>query len=85
MQKRHIPVLICRLLALFFLGAAIGVITAMLSTPLLWKLEKPTGMELAGHSGPAESIIWLFAAAFGAAFAGFFLLRRRTAIKKERS
>ena len=68
-------------IALFFLGAIIGVMLAILATPLLWKLEEPTGLELAGHSGPGENVIWLFAIVGGAAFAGIFLRRR---LKKER-
>ena len=41
-------------------GAAsvpLAFITAMLLTPVLWRLEPVLGMELAGHSGPAE---WIF-------------------------
>ncbi len=34
----------------------LGVVTAFLLTPFLWRLEKPTGLELAGHSGPAEAV-----------------------------
>jgi hypothetical protein len=29
----------------------------MLLTPVLWKLEGPLGIELAGHSGPSD---WVF-------------------------
>ncbi len=63
-------------IGLFILGAIIGVMGAILSTPLLWKLEEPTGLELAGHSGPGENVIWLFALVFGTTFAGLFLWRR---------
>jgi hypothetical protein len=38
------------------LGFFFGVVACFLSTPFLWKLEAPTGLELAGHSGPAD---WL--------------------------
>jgi len=36
----------------------------MLVTPVLWKLEPVVGVELAGHSGPADWIIWTLAVAF---------------------
>ncbi|MDP6705696.1 MAG: hypothetical protein QF893_05085 [Alphaproteobacteria bacterium] len=50
--------------ALLLLPALLlGVVTSFLSTPLLWRLEKPTGLELAGHSGPAEAV-FLVAIAF---------------------
>ncbi|TNE28592.1 MAG: hypothetical protein EP349_07700 [Alphaproteobacteria bacterium] len=65
----------------FVFGAFIGAMLSLFCTPLLWKLEKPTGLELAGHSGPAEGVIFLFAFIFGTVFAGVFLLRR---IKKGR-
>jgi len=42
------------LLGVAFLGFFVGVVGCFLSTPLLWKLEAPTGLELAGHSGPAD-------------------------------
>ncbi len=41
-----------------------GAVTSFLLTPLLWRLEQPTGLELAGHSGPAEVVIYLAIAAF---------------------
>lgn len=34
-----------------------GVIVSFVLTPLFWKLERPLGLELAGHSGPAEWVI----------------------------
>jgi len=43
--------------ALFLACIPLTFLTAMLLTPLLWKLEAPLGIELAGHSGPAE---WVF-------------------------
>jgi len=72
-------------IALFILGGIIGVMSAILSTPLLWKLEEPTGLELAGHSGPGESVMWLFTLVFGTAFSGLFLRIRLRPIKKEQS
>ena len=50
-----------RIAAVVALAAAASVplafITAILLTPVLWRLESVLGMELAGHSGPAE---WIF-------------------------
>jgi hypothetical protein len=33
-------------------------VVAMLLTPALWRLEAVVGMDLGGHSGPSEWIIW---------------------------
>lgn len=45
-------------LALSGLGGAIAaVLVCILSTPLMWKLEGVLGLELAGHSGPADGVI----------------------------
>jgi hypothetical protein len=41
-------------------GFVIGFIAAMLCTPLLWKLEPVLKMELAGHSGPSDWVMWIF-------------------------
>jgi hypothetical protein len=38
-------------------GLPLGWITAMLLTPLLWRLEPVLHVELAGHSGPSD---WVF-------------------------
>ena len=38
-------------------GLPLGWITAMLLTPLLWRLEPILHIELAGHSGPSD---WVF-------------------------
>jgi hypothetical protein len=35
---------------------------AMVLTPVLWRLEGVTGVELAGHSGPSD---WIIGAIFG--------------------
>ncbi len=48
--------LIAALLA-FLVGLPLGWITAMLLTPLLWRLEPILDLELAGHSGPSQ---WVF-------------------------
>lgn len=37
-------------------------LVSMLLTPVLWRLEPVVGIELAGHSGPAD---WIIAAVFG--------------------
>ena len=52
-----------------------GVTLAMLSTPLLWKLEEPLHLELAGHSGPADWVI-LGSGLIAALAAGAFTYRR---------
>ena len=39
-------------------------LTGMLLTPVLWKLEPVLGMELAGHSGPCDWILWTLFALF---------------------
>jgi len=44
------------MLGLAGVGFVGGVVGCFLATPLLWKLEAPTGLELAGHSGPSD---WL--------------------------
>ena len=66
-------------IAIAFLGFFFGVVGCFLSTPLLWKLEAPTGLELAGHSGPSDWLL-LTAGFVGAALAvGFHHWRiRRT-------
>ncbi len=48
------------MVAVALLGFFLGVMGCFLCTPLLWKLEEPTGLELAGHSAPAD---WLLVAA----------------------
>jgi hypothetical protein len=55
-------------IAVALLGFLSGVVACFLSTPLLWSLEAPTGLELAGHSGPSD---WLLTTAglLGAALA----------------
>jgi hypothetical protein len=44
---------------LAFVGFGIGCLLCLLATPLWWQLEGVLGIELAGHSGPAD---WLFLA-----------------------
>jgi hypothetical protein len=57
-------------------GALVGSFLAMLATPLLWKLEAPTGMELAGHSGPSDGVLSGFALC--GALIGFCAAKRIT-------
>ena len=38
----------------------VGWIMAFMATPLLWRLEGFSGLELAGHSGPADIVILVF-------------------------
>ena len=54
-------------------GVPTGLIAAFLATPLWWKLEPITGLELAGHSGPAD---WLLAACTGSFVIIAFLVIR---------
>jgi len=46
-----------------FIGLIAGWFMGMLLTPTLWKLEGPLGMELAGHSGPADWLLGTFSIA----------------------
>jgi hypothetical protein len=42
-------------------GAAVIPVTVIVGavlTPALWKLESTSGLELAGHSGPADWVSW---------------------------
>lgn len=39
------------------LGVPGGALAAFLLTPLLWRFEPKVHMELAGHSGPAGTVI----------------------------
>jgi len=44
--------------AILLLTSVVGWIGGFLLTPLLWQLEEPLGLELAGHSGPADWVLW---------------------------
>jgi hypothetical protein len=70
-------------------GFIFGFIAGILCTPILWKLEPILNIELAGHSGPADWVMFFF---FGAsAIAIEFLLvfsyrrSRRAAAKNANS
>lgn len=44
------------------IGLPLGWVVSMMLTPVLWKLEPILHMELAGHSGPSDSVfyvVWL--------------------------
>ncbi|HLY43902.1 MAG TPA: hypothetical protein VKR52_22005 [Terracidiphilus sp.] len=55
------------------LGLPAGWILAMALTPLLWRLEAPLHMELAGHSGPSD---WIFYLVWALVIPAFFLFFR---------
>jgi H+/Cl- antiporter ClcA len=77
---RAIQIVVVSAFALF-VGLITGWFTGMLLTPTLWKLEGPLGMELAGHSGPADWLLGTFSIT-GAivvwAIAYFGVLRKRS-------
>jgi hypothetical protein len=50
------------LVVLAMAAVPLSFFVAMLVTPVLWRLEGVIGIELAGHSGPAD---WIIAAIFG--------------------
>lgn len=60
------------------IGFPAGWIIAMLLTPLLWKLEPILHVELAGHSGPSDWVIYLVCALV---IMGLFLLFRFAILK----
>jgi hypothetical protein len=45
-------------------AAPLAFFSAMLLTPVLWRLEAVVGIELAGHSGPSDWVIELIFALF---------------------
>ena len=57
---------VIRVLGLVVVAAVAAIpasfVTAMLLTPVLWRLEPVLRMELAGHSGPAD---WIITTIFG--------------------
>jgi uncharacterized membrane protein YtjA (UPF0391 family) len=58
--KRHIAYLAISIAG----GFVSGFIVAILCTPLLWRLEPVLGIELAGHSGPADWVMEVFFVTF---------------------
>ena len=58
--KRHIAYLAISVVG----GFVVGFVAAILCTPLLWRLEPVLGIELAGHSGPSDWVLYLFFAVF---------------------
>ena len=57
------------------IGVPTSVVFTYLSTPYLWRLEPFVGIELAGHSGPAD---WVFEVNIVAVTLVVFLLLRWT-------
>jgi len=55
------------------IGLPLGWLTAMLLTPVLWRLEPVLGVELAGHSGPSD---WVFYVIWSVLIPALFLLFR---------
>jgi hypothetical protein len=55
-------------------GLPLGWILTMMMTPLLWRLELPLHLELAGHSGPSD---WVFYVVWGLVIPGVFAVLRR--------
>jgi ABC-type antimicrobial peptide transport system permease subunit len=79
-QTRMKRTLIAGMLALL-LGLPLGWLSAMLLTPVLWRLEPVLHMELAGHSGPAD---WIFHLVGGIVTSGLFLFFRFVVLKWRR-
>ncbi|PYX32690.1 MAG: hypothetical protein DMG80_07690 [Acidobacteria bacterium] len=61
------------LLVAIIVSLPAGWIIAMLLTPVLWRLEPVLKMELAGHSGPADWLLWVIWVIVAAVL--FFVLR----------
>ena len=59
-------------------GMPAGAILTMAMTPLLWDLEKPLQMELAGHSGPSD---WVFYVVWAVVIPALFVLFRYTVFR----
>jgi hypothetical protein len=56
-------------------------IAAILCTPLLWRLEPVLGIELAGHSGPSDWVLWLFFTLFVLVIEGLLVYSRRRSLR----
>jgi ABC-type antimicrobial peptide transport system permease subunit len=55
------------------IGLPLGWVTAMMLTPVLWRLEPILHMELAGHSGPSD---WVFYVVWAVIVLPLFVLFR---------
>lgn len=55
------------------LGLPTGWLSAMLLTPVLWRLEPILHVELAGHSGPSD---WVFYVVWAVVIPAWFALIR---------
>jgi ABC-type antimicrobial peptide transport system permease subunit len=61
------------------IGLPLGWISAMLLTPVLWRLEPVLHIELAGHSGPSDWVFYLvWAVVIPALFVLFKFFARTT-------
>jgi hypothetical protein len=73
---------VLRIAAAALISVPVAFVTGMSLTPLLWRLEPVLHMELAGHSGPRDSVLYaLLAIVFGAVY-GLLTLVTRTAKPK---
>jgi len=63
------------------IGLPVGWLSAMLLTPVLWRLEPVLHMELAGHSGPSD---WVFYVVGIVVMVGLFLIFRFVIFPRER-
>jgi hypothetical protein len=70
-----------RILGVFVLSAIVSapsmLLVGALITPLLWKLESEAGIELAGHSGPADWVLLTLCAAFTLGVTGLYVWSTR--------
>ena len=59
----------------------VGWIMAFMATPLLWRLEGFSGLELAGHSGPADivTLVLIFLTWVLFCICGWSLIKRKRA------
>jgi hypothetical protein len=62
-------------------GFVFTFIAAIVCTPLLWRLEPVLGIELAGHSGPSDWVLWLFFAVFVLMIEALLVYSRRRSVR----
>ena len=56
--RRSAFVIIRQLIVSLIAGFIVASIGGMLLTPVLWRLEPILKIELAGHSGPSDWVLW---------------------------
>ena len=61
------------------MGVSLGWITAMMLTPVLWRLEGVFHVELAGHSGPSD---WIFYVIWAVILPSLFFLLRQVVLRR---